>query len=353
MSPPPIPPSSAGSEPSRRPAARLALAAAIVLLLAAVVVFVAGGGFDGVPQPTVSATPSGGDQPSPSTAEPTASPSPSPSVTARPLHPGVAETAIEEILAAAGTTHAVKVDITAEEVTVAVVTGRTARTFAWRSGVVSAIESDTAYVGQVIFDPRDFALADPGALLRRAGTIAGSTAGQQLQIVEYDDRAVYMTVTTTPESRTVFYRPDGSLVAALDVASEAGLAEGWADAVGSLTAVRRITVSTAGESVAVETPGAPGSVVTTTRSGFLPPRSVTRSGDDADLLDLDPGVVDPAVVARLIAAAPGLTGAEAEAGVVLVVEHRAGEDEPLFHLTVDDATVDDGVVTARLDGTII
>ena len=48
---------------------------------------------------------------------------------------------------------------------------------------------------------------------------------QNLQIVEYNEGTVLMTVSTKPESRTVFFRRDGSVVNHIDFATPTGMTE--------------------------------------------------------------------------------------------------------------------------------
>ena len=155
---------------------------------------------------------------------PSSTPTPSSSIPVRDfLEPGEAAAVIKELVAAAGTINAIKVEISAHEASLSIVSGMTAKTWAWRNGTILVVDSDTQFVGQEIFDPRDYDVSDISGMFEKAATLAKSDSGQQLQIVEYADRTVYMTVTTNPESLTVFFRKDGSLVSQVDLTTLPGI----------------------------------------------------------------------------------------------------------------------------------
>lgn len=61
-------------------------------------------------------------------------------------------------------------------------------------------------VAQTVFSIDDFNIDDVGALFRSAAGISGSSS-QQLQIVDSSSGDVFMSVSTNPESRTVFFYP--------------------------------------------------------------------------------------------------------------------------------------------------
>ena len=72
------------------------------------------------------------------------------------LGPGEATAVIKELVATAGTINAIKVEISAHDASLSIVSGMTAKTWAWRNGTILVVDSDTQYVGQEIFDPRDY-----------------------------------------------------------------------------------------------------------------------------------------------------------------------------------------------------
>ena len=276
----------------------------------------------------------------------TAAPTPATDLTL----PGAASAMVGRLLAAAGTTHAVSVTLSQTEASLSVLIGQTTTTYAYRDGVVKQVDSDVTYVGQAIFDPRDFAIDDLGALFRRAAAVSGSTRGQQLQIVDYDLGGVYMSVTTNPESVPVFFLPDAQMVQPVDLTSADGLRSALADAVGGNTAVARIGLSfttSSAASVSTDVAGAPGEVIRTTRQGSLPPRTMTRP-DAAVPPPFDPALVDVDALLRFIGQMPESTGQPPDKGFTIVIEQRPGEQAPRLHATTGSASV-----TALLDGTIV
>src|SRR5665811_1402490 len=85
---------------------------------------------------------------------PASTPTPSSSIPVRDfLEPGEATAVIKELVAAAGTINAIKVEISAHEASLSIVSGMTAKTWAWRKGTILVVDSDTQFVGQKIFDP--------------------------------------------------------------------------------------------------------------------------------------------------------------------------------------------------------
>lgn len=115
-------------------------------------------------------------------------------------------------------------------------------TWAYRDHEIQQADSDLQYVDQASFDLADFELDDVGRLFRIAAALSDQTTNQTLQIVDYSGGRVMMTVTTNPESRTVFFNPDGSLLPELDYHTPAGIAAGLADVLGGRVVARQIGV---------------------------------------------------------------------------------------------------------------
>jgi len=162
-----------------------------------------------------------------------ATPPPATSPTATPVpkdltRPGEALRMIDQLLAAAGAGNLIMVEVTAETATISVLPsdGGEPVTWAYRDGTAQEVDSDLQYVDQASFNLDGFDLSDVGRLFRVAAAISGSTHKQTLQIVDYSGGRVVMAVTTNPESRTVFFNPDGSLLPDLDYHSLRGITEG-------------------------------------------------------------------------------------------------------------------------------
>ena len=188
--------------------------------------------------PSVSPSPT--PSPSASSATPTPSPTPNIDLTA----PGAARRVLHRLLTAAGPGKLIMAEVTARTATVSVLGEGSAKpaTWAYREGRILQAASDLQYVDQASFDLADFDLDDVGRLFRVAATLSEETSQQTLQIVEYSGGRVMMTVTTNPESRTVFFNPDGSLLPELDYQTEAGVAAGLADVLAGRVVVRQVGV---------------------------------------------------------------------------------------------------------------
>lgn len=243
---------------------------------------------------------------------------------------------VRELVEAAGTINAIKVEISVHDASLSIVTGMTAKTWAWRNGKIDVVDSDTQYVGQKIFDPRDFDLTDISGMFATAATLAKSNSGQQLQIVEYADRTVYMTVTTNPESLTVFFRQDGSLVSQVDLTSLAGIKEAYDDVVGTKRYVNALGIlpNQGGmyvDVVVLDT------IVRTVRQPRLPVRTTIRR-NDTSLAPFDPAVVKPATIAASLSKICAKANLQsAPPGWSLEVDSKDNTPDPRMYFTLSGA----------------
>lgn len=165
-----------------------------------------------------------------------ATPSPTPSVTEVNLDltaPGQARSMVRKLIAKAGTPQLIQVEITQQWAAITVVKNDQPETWAWRDNTIKKVDSDVAYVQQRIFSIDDFNISDVGGLFRAASGMAGSDGNQELQIVDSSAGEVFMSVSTNPESRTVFFYPSGALLPILDFNTEGGIRDGLADVIGS------------------------------------------------------------------------------------------------------------------------
>lgn len=279
-------------------------------------------------------------------------PSPHPSSSLEPTavaftEPGRAQAALDQLIAAAGSAHAIKVELDATSATLAVVIGQQAETWAWRDGLVQLVESDTAYVGQTIFDPRRFDLADLGRLFRQAEALAGTAKSQRLHIVEYADGQVYMTVTTNPESTPVFFRADGSIVNQLDLTTAAGLAEGLADVIGQRQSVLAIGLDPASGGIYADRAGRPGQIIRTLRMPRLPARQIELQ-EIVDWPAFDPALVRPEAIARVVDHLESTTGHSPASGLSWVIDGQSPSGQPGMRFSLSGRTV-----RATLNGTVL
>ena len=202
---------------------------------------------------------------------------------------------ISQLVAEADSADVVMVEVQPHEIDVSVLVDQKPVTWACRDGLVDTIASDIAYVDQASFDPQEFDLDDVGALFRAAAAIASSASGQRLQIVDYSGGRVMMSVATDPESRTVFFNPDGSLLENLDFATLGGIQRGLREVADQLPAVTRLSV-VSNESVWVDhVADDPGTVTRRVRTATVPVTTITRA-TAGEPTPFAPTLVRPAVV---------------------------------------------------------
>lgn len=279
--------------------------------------------------------------PSPDPAPPpTATSTPTPSATAASKAPdltvpGAATQLVADLLDAAGATRAVMVTVTEDAASVAVLRGGQPHTWAWRDGRIREVPSDIAYVAQRTFDPDDFDFDDVGALFRAAESVSGSRQSQSLQIVDYSGGLVSMSVSTNPESRAVFFRPDGTLLPTLDFTSPWGLREGYADAVGERTSATAVGFGS-GVGVYLDGPQRSDGGFDRRQRTARTPVLVTPRTEAADLETFDPRTVDPQVVWGVLAELQDEGEFALDTVWTCVVNHRAGAGRPRMHFTVGD-----------------
>ncbi|MFV0451057.1 MAG: hypothetical protein ACK5LS_02255 [Propioniciclava sp.] len=242
--------------------------------------------------------------PQPTRSPTSAAPTPRPTPTDDPdfTQPGVARSMVDTLMDAAGATDAVMVAIARHEIRVAVVTDGAIETWAYRDGRVGTVESDIVDVAQAAFTPGDYALDDIGSLFRAAHAVAGSNASQELQIVDYSGGVVAMTVTTTPESRTVFFTPDGRLVPTLDPTTEWGISDAYAEALGDRMSATQVVFSS-DEGAYLQTTDAEAGTITRYQRAPRTPLLITTRTETSALPPMDPRTVRPEVVWDVLAEA--------------------------------------------------
>lgn len=240
----------------------------------------------------------------PSPTETSGSPSPSASPAVDMTQPGAAQAMVRRLVAASGSSRVIMVEVRhyAASVSVLDASGKPV-TWAYRDGRVQQVASDLAYVDQATFDPAKYDLSDVGALFRAAAAVSGSDQQQELQIVDrqiidHSPSEILMAVSTMPETRTVFFYPDGTLLPTLDFRTEWGISRGLSDAIGSHTSAVQVGVGT-------ET-GAyidfPGPNQTTARRQRTPkfPVTISQRNEQPSNAAFDPRLVRSEVVWRTL-----------------------------------------------------
>ncbi|MDR1431769.1 MAG: hypothetical protein LBI99_06590, partial [Propionibacteriaceae bacterium] len=143
--------------------------------------------------------------------------------------PGVAQQMTRQLIEKVGSQRVIMVEIHTDTVAVSALKNDRPVTWAYRDHKLAEVSSDLAYVAQASFNISDFDISDVGAIFRAAAGVSGSGHRQILQIVDYSGGQVMMSVATNPESRTVFFTPNGALLEDLNFATIGGLTRGLAD----------------------------------------------------------------------------------------------------------------------------
>ena len=239
-----------------------------------------------------------------------------------PLIDGGAATVVAKLHELSGLRPALKLDVSEEEVTLVVLDeDLTARSYRWRDGIIEAAETDVQYLRQTIFWPTDFVLDNVHLIFDNAALLGTSSSGQNLQVVEYRPGQVLMSVTTTPESATIFFRPDGSVFRSLDTTSVADIREGIAAVT---EATRRVYSVGFNPDLGYwsELPVADGSTERRSRMENRPTFLSQRAGA-SDLKTFDPDMVDPVALAQSIAAL------STEEGCAVEIDNRFERVQPV------------------------
>jgi len=289
----------------------------------------------GCTSPAPGVTGSSSVEPSP----PTTSAPALPSATASPVpddelpldHPitgrlvdGAAADVVAELHRVAGGLPVLKVDVTTESATLSAVRpDRSVVTYQWRDGVIDRADSDVQYFDQATFDPADFPLDSVGRMFDVAD-LRGVRGDLVLQVVDYRDGQVLMTVTSRPESETVFFRPDGTAVAVLGVTGVADIAAGLSEVIGDATEAYAVGFNATRGYWADLPDTDPGVVLSRARVGAVP-LFETRRTETPTLTPFDPSAIDAAALAQAVARAQRSPDEQCD----VVVDMRLGRSAPV------------------------
>ena len=254
---------------------------------------------------------------------------------------------VQQLLTQAGSTKVLMVRIATDNVQVSVLTDDKPVTWAYRDGQSGKVNSDLQNVDQATFDVSRFNLSDVGSLFRAAAGQCGSSSRQSLTIVDSSGGEVVMSVSTEPESRTVFFNPDGSLTPLLNFDTFSGVSTGIRDAVGDHTMANSIAVIS-DQGVTVESPaGGTGSgTLRRTRGAKMPVITATRSG--SDLRPFAAARVSAAAIWRVVTQARGQADIPEGSKWSVTIDNREKLAAPRMYFSFGFT-----VVVADIDGTII
>lgn len=244
--------------------------------------------------------------PAPSSS-PTTSASASPSAAADLTRPKAARKAVDALVKAAGGLPVIKVDITRSTATLSALKDGKVVAWAWKGGAVAPAESDIQYIQQATFDPSRYDIDDLGSIFAAAGRISGSTSNQELQIIEYDQGRVLMTVTTRPESMPVFFRADGTAINQLAFPSTAAFTEAIKDTATPGKRALAMGWDAQGGFWTDTASSTDGVIQRVTRQAKVPSWSAERKGTSSGPA-FPASAVDPAVLSHLVRTLPTTTG---------------------------------------------
>ena len=252
---------------------------------------------------------------------------------------------VTRLLDDTGSSRALQIKITQRTVEVTTLERDQPVTWAYRSGTTSQVASDLQYVDQATFDVSRFNISDVGALFRAAAGQSGSSADQTLTIVDPSGGDVVMSVSTEPESRTVFFDDDGALTPVLDFNTESGVARGLADAIGGRMFVYSVSVAST-QNVSAEFSGANSTTVRRTRAAKIPPVTTVRS--TADLRPFTASRVSAAAIWRVVSQVRSADGLAPNSAWSVTIDNRDKLSSPRMYFAFGFK-----VVVADLDGQLI
>lgn len=261
--------------------------------------------------------------------------------------PGRAREVVDELTRLADGAPVVRVQIDDRHATLTFI-DKTNRphTITWQDGETSIVDEGTDFVVSASFDPRVYDLDHIDQMFQLAAQLSGSDSRQQLQITEYNDGKVLMTVTTNPESTTVFFRPDATVILPLNYRTADGIADGLADATTGLTWVLAVAISSDGQ-LWVDAPGEQrGTTERMTRPAGLPAFKSVRSQTITDLR-FQHERIDPVVIARLVNQLPVELGKPGTPVNVVIVRHP-DDKEPRMTFDVGGAKIVTDLAGQRL-----
>ncbi len=238
---------------------------------------------------------------------------------------------MEKLHEVSGLRPALKLDVTADEVKLIVLDrNKEARGYRWRDGIIESAVTDVQYLGQTIFWPTDVALDNIQLIFDNAALLGTSSSGQTLQVVEYRPGQVLMSVTTTPESDTIFFDRDGSVFRSLNITSVTDIRDG-------IDAVTRGTsrVYSVGFNDRLgywaELPVGDDTTERRARMGNRPTFVSQRTGTPP-LEPFDPDLIDPAILAQTI------SSHDSGQGCAVEIDNRFNRVQPVVTYQCDGET---------------
>lgn len=213
--------------------------------------------------------------------------------------------------------------------------GNRPQSFVWSAGTITPSDDGTDLVSATGFDLATFNLDNVASLFAQAQAISGSSGKQELQISEYDHGQVLITITTTPESTTVFFTAAGELIPQLDLKNDSDLALGLADVTVGRLFVVAIGIK-GGDQIWADVVASPGVIERRIR-GTKVPMYLAKRRETTNAHQFDPSAIDMSVVARLVRTAPGTLGKPSTSPVTVTIQQPKSAPAPRIYLDVNGA----------------
>lgn len=244
--------------------------------------------------PTPPATP---ESPStPASVNPTAFPRPLP-VTGNLTDGSNALRVVKALDDAAGHRPALKLDVTPDSATLTVLTGdRQALAYQWSNDALDLATTDFQYLKQGTFTPTDYPLASIGTMFKEAQRL-GVKGDLVFQIQEYGQGSITQSISSRPETTTVFFRPDATPVPRIGVETARDVAAGLEAVTKGLPRITQFGFSKERGYWAFAP--ADEQIVTRIRKDQVPTFETRKSGTTEDM-PFDASLIDPAAALQAI-----------------------------------------------------
>lgn len=288
-------------------------------------------------------TPSASATATPTAPEPTPSPeeSPSPWGDDRLPHSHVVEGPLTEADNAAGVVTALheaaaglpvlKLDVTTSQATLTALTpDEGVVSYRWSDNIIDATTTDFEYLGQATFQPGDYPLESIGRMFDVAD-LRGVHGDPIYQIQEYREGVVLQTVSSLPETATVFFLPDGTAVPLLGVTSAVDVADGFAAVTHELPEIHRFGFNAERGYWATFPSGE--ETRTRTRTGGVPVYETPATEMDVPPA-FDPTIIEPAVISMVLTR----HRSEPEQACEVIIDLSLGRSAPVMAVTCDGET---------------
>lgn len=211
-----------------------------------------------------------------------------------------ADRVVERLHDAAGNLPVLRINLTADQARLtALLPDESVVSYQWLDDEITRVDSDIEYLGQTTFDPADYPLGSAERMFDIAD-LKGVRGDLLLQVVEYRAGQVTITITSRPETETVFFRADGTAVGELGVTSVADITAGLGEILGDATEAYAVGFDPTRGYWADLPDVEPGVVLSRMRVGGVPTFETRRSESPTSEI-FDPSTIRPAALAKAIA----------------------------------------------------